>query len=319
MSAQWLVILLLGLAAGCAEHPSASDTYELAAQGVYAGALSEGSEFALVGSLNHGASLWNTGDHARLFNWSHRPGEPAELVAAGFSPDGARAITSDPRTLVVWDTHSGEALASWTTPAAALDVALASDGRVLMGLQDHSAVLFDAQSGRHLRTFLHQGAVGTVALSDDGKWALTGSDDETAVLWDAASGERVHAFEHDNPVRVVALSAQGRYAFSASQGRQVTVWNGASGEPVVEISKRNPGVTSARFSRDERFLLLGYVNRTVELWDLTTGRCSERWQSRTLNPWRPSGSAVLAVGFADSASQYFALAGDGRLLALRRS
>jgi WD40 repeat protein len=315
----FLVTLMTAALGACGSRTSPSAAYELAAQGVYTGALSGQSELALVGSLNHGASLWHRREHARLFTWNHREGEFSQLVAVEFSPDGTRAVTTDPRTLVVWDTESGASLAYWTTPGAALDVAIAADGRVLMGLSDHSAVLFNAATGAHVHTFLHEGVVGNVALSDDGRWALTGSDDATAVLWNTSSGDTVHRWQHDNPVRVVALSARGRYAFTASQGRRVTVWNGASGDEALRVAERNRGVTSAAFSADERHLLIGYVNRTVELWDVTTGRRLERWKAGARNPWRPTGSAVLAVGFSASPQRFFALAGDGRLLELSRS
>lgn len=310
-----LLLLLPAALSGCGA-PSPGAAYELAAQGLYAGALSARSELALVGSLNHGASLWRTAEHARLFNWNHQQGEFAQLVAGAFSPDGTRAVTTDPRTLAVWDTASGTSLAYWTTPGAARDVAITDDGRVLMGLADHSAVLFDSASGRHLQTLLHQGPVGSVALSEDGRWALTGSDDSFAVLWDTASGSAVHRLAHVNPVRVVAVSAQGRYLFTASQGREVRVWDGAGGEPLLQIAERNPGVTSARFSPDERLLLIGYLNRRVELWDLSSGARVQRWDAGARNPWHPTGGAVLAVGFSPSPQRFYALAGDGRLLTL---
>lgn len=312
------IALLLAALWGCSGKPTPSASYELAVQGAYTAALSGQSELALVGSLNHGGSLWRTGEHARLFSWNHERGEFSDLVAAEFSPDGTRAVTSDPRTLVVWDTSSGDALAYWTTPGAALDVAIADDGRVLMGLSDHSAVLFDAGDGSHVHTLLHEGVVGSVALSADGRWALTGSDDDTAVLWDTASGAALHRFHQDNPVRVVALSAAGRFAFVASQGRTVAVYDGASGDRVLLLAERNRGVTSARFSADERYLLVGYVNRTVELWDVTTGQRVQTWRTPARNPWQPTGAAMLAVGFSASPNRFYALAGDGRLLELRR-
>lgn len=311
------LLLLCLLLAGCGGPPP-SAAYDLAAQGLHTAALSGESELALVGSLNHGGSLWRTREYARLFNWNHRQGEFSQLVAGAFSPDGTRAVTTDPRTMVVWDTASGAALAYWTTPAATLDVAIANDGRVLMGLADHSAVLFDAGSGRHAHTFVHQGVTGSVDLSRDGRWALTGSDDTTAVLWDTASGEVVHRFAHDNPVRVVALSAKATYAFTASQGQAVTVWNGASGVAAFQLAARNRGVTSARFSDDERHLLVGYVNRVVELWDVSRGQRLQSWNPGGRSAWLPTGSAVLAVGFSVSPGRFYALGGDGRLLELER-
>ena len=207
-----LTLALALAAAGCSGDSKPSASYELAAQGVYAAALSSGSELALVGSLNHGGSLWNTGSYARVFNWNHRAGEFSELVAAEFSPDGTRAVTTDPRTLVVWDTRSGDALAFWTTPSAALDVAIANDGRVLMGLEDHSAVVFDADSGAHLETLLHEGVVGSVALSADARWALTGSD-----------GRDRGAVERRQPARLCTGSCRTiRSAWSPCPPRAVT-------------------------------------------------------------------------------------------------
>lgn len=314
-----ILSLVAVLLSACDGRGAPEAAHELAVQGVYSGALSENSQLALVGSLNHGASLWRTSEPVRLFDWNHRQDDYSDLVATAFAPDGTRAVTTDPRTLVVWDTASGEALAHWATPGAARDVALSADGRVLIGLSDHSAVLFDAGSGDHLHTLLHEGVVGTVALSDDGRWALTGSDDNSAVLWNADTGETVHRLQHDNPVRAVAVSSQGRYLFAASQDSRVAVYNGAEGGPVLLLGERIRGVTSARFSDDERLLLVGYVNRTVELWDVTAGRRLERWHAGSRNPWRSHGSAVLAVGFAATAGRYFALSGDGRLLELRRS
>ncbi len=304
----------------CSDGDSPAASYELAAQGIYTGALSPNSEFSLIGSLNHGASLWRTRDRERLFNWSHQQGTYADLVSTGFSADGTRAVTTDPRTLVIWDTVSGEAMAYWTTPAAVLDVALISDGReVFMGLEDHSAILFDAEAGAHLHTFLHEGVVGTVAASNDGLWALTGSDDSTAVLWNLTDGTATHTFTHSNPVRVVALSAKGRYAFTASHQQLVAIWDGVSGQRIHTLTTKNRGITSASFSTDERLLLVGYVNRAVELWDAASGKRLKRWSTDGRNLWHPSGSAILAVGFANSPGNFYALAGDGRLMLLSRS
>jgi len=307
-------VVLLGLLAGCGDTPPAQ-TKKLAAQGIYTGALSNDSQYALVGSLNHGASLWNASDHERLYNWSHEAGKVTDLVAAGFSPDGSRAVTTDPRTLVVWDTASGSALAYWTTPAAVLDVSVLAGDRVLMGLKDHSAVLFDAESGDHLHTLLHEGVVGSVAATDDGRLALTGSDDETARIWSLETGEQLALFQHDNPVRVVALSSSGRLAFSAAQHQRVVVWDPQTGATLQQLSKRNTGITSARFSDDEKLLLLGYVNRRVELWNVDQGRLVDSWDAKARNPWHTTGAAILAVGFKSN-RQFYALAGDGRLVEL---
>ena len=311
--------LLVGLVAGCGGGSPAA-RYEMAERGVYTATISADGEYSLIGSLNHGASLWRNPDHERLFNWAHRSGETAELVAAAISPDGDRAATTDPRTLVLWDVTSGEALRFWATPGSVLDLDLAPTGRrVLMGLDDHSAILFDAQSGEHVHTLLHEGRVNSVDIADAGGVAITGSDDETAIVWSLESGAEQQRLQHANPVRLVALSADGRFAFTASENQLVAVWDVASGTYAFVLSTRNRGVTAARFSSDGKRLLVGYVNRNVELWDVKSGQVMSRWRTSARNPWHPTGAAVLEVAFTQTPGRYYVVSGDGVRYELRRS
>ena len=314
-----VVFVLAAVLTGCDGAAPAND-WELASQGIYTASISTDGELSLIGSLNHGASLWRNSDHERLYNWNHKAGESAELVASGISPSGARAVTTDPRTLVLWDTASGQALNYWATPGAVLDLDVVRGGRqVLMGLADHSAVLFDAESGDHVYTFLHEGRVGSVDVADRADVAITGSEDETAVIWSLASGEATHTLAHDNPVNVVAVSPNGRYAFTASEHQLIAIWDAATGTRRNTLSTRNTGVTTARFSADDRYLLVGYVNRIIELWDVETNRQIKRWYTAARNPWHPTGAAVLEVAFTNRAGTFYALSGDGRRFELRQS
>ena len=301
---------------GCTDNHEDA-TWEIAAQGLYAGAFSANANLALVGSLNHGASLWRMQDKERLFNWSHSSGEFAQLVAASFSPDASRAVTTDPRTMVMWNTQTGTALQYWATPGAVLDVAVLHDNqRVLLGLKDHSALLFDAVTGSYQATFLHAGAVGTVAVSNDGEYALTGSDDETAVLWSIATGKKVHTFTHGNPIREVAISPSSKYSLTAAQGDIVAIWDNQSGKMLHQLHRGlYHGVASASFSADDSLLVLGYTNRQVALFDVQRGTELRTWDSGTKHAMRATGAAVIDVAFATDQAVIYALVGDGRLLA----
>ncbi len=312
---------MIGLLTACGDSDKPSASWSLAAQGFYSGALSDNGQLAVVGSLNHGASMWRILDQERLFNWAHERGEYVELVAADFSPDGSRAVTTDPRTLVLWDTQSGRALNYWATPGAVLDVALLGDNRhVLMGMDDHSALLFDAESGGYEFTFLHEGEVGSVSVNQDGEYALTGSDDHSAVLWSLNSGEAIHTFRHDNPVRAVSLSPAATYSFTAAQGDLVAIWHNDTGQRLHTLYDGiNHGVVTARFSADERLVAVGYTNRQVALFDVATGNKLQNWDPGTRHPMRATGATILEIAFADNAATLYALAGDGRLLQLRRS
>jgi WD40 repeat protein len=315
----WLFISILSVA--CSNSDAPTGTWELAAQGFYAGAISDNAGLAVVGSLNHGASMWRLDDRERMFNWSHAAGEAVELVAADFSPDGSRAVTTDPRTLVLWDTTSGRALNYWATPGSVLDVELLSDNRhVLLGLDDHSAVLFDAQNGAYESTFLHEGKVGAVDIDAKGELAITGSDDHTAILWSLNNAEAIQTYRHDNPVRAVAISPNATYSFTAAQSDLVAIWQNNSGQLLHELHNGiNHGVVTARFSADESMLAVGYTNRRVALYDVLTGRLIQSWDPGTRHAMRATGATIVEIAFAENSNTLYALAGDGRLLQLRRS
>lgn len=264
-------MLLLALV-GCSDSDDPARTWEVAAQGVYSTALSNNGELVVVGSLNHGASLWRAPDHERLFNWAHPSEVPTELVATNFSPDSSRAITTNPRTLVLWDAVTGKALSYWTTPASVLDVALFNNNRnAILGVDDHSALIFDATTDAYLQTLLHQREVGSIALSYDGTLALTDSDDHTAVLWRLNDASKINVFQHGNPVRAVALSPSGKISFTVAQGDLIALWNNVTGERTHTLCQGpNHGVISARFSSDETLLAVGHTNRLTYLYMMSS-------------------------------------------------
>ena len=312
-------VILTGIFITACGGETPARSWELADQGLFTGAFSNQSQMAIIGSMNHGASLWRMTDKERLFNWSHQNGEFTDIAAAGFSPDSTRAVTTQARTLVFWDTQTGAALQYWGTPGVVLDVALLNDNRhVLMGLKDHSALLFNAQTGSYQQTLLHEGEVSVVAVSFDGELAITGSDDHKATIWKLNDGTPLHEFSHGSPVRAVAISPQGTYAFTSAKRDLVAIWHVESGRRLHVLHDGiNNGASTAVFSDDERFLAVGYANRRVALFDVSSGALIKEWDIGTKLPLARSAAAIIEIGFGATANIILALAGDGRLLELR--
>ncbi|MEM6709280.1 MAG: PQQ-binding-like beta-propeller repeat protein [Pseudomonadota bacterium] len=306
------VALVVGLAiSGCGDD--ATRSVPLAAQGLYTAALSTTGDLALVGSLNHGASLWKSDAHERVYSWNHSDDDFSALNAADIADDGRFAVTADPRTLVVWNIETGAAESFWATPGAVLDLALDTDGaRVLMGLEDHSAVYFDAESGAHLYTFLHEGEVTSVDLTRDGETALTASEDGTAKVWDLTSGELRLKIATGGPLRVATLSADGHWLLLAARNAEVDLIDLKAGRRSSRIYRRNPGIVSARFDASGTLLALGLANRAAQIVDVGTGMLLEKLhlpQSPTLGR---GGRAVLDLAFTRRGG-LLAISGDGRL------
>ncbi|MFC6670839.1 hypothetical protein [Marinobacterium aestuariivivens] len=146
--AAWMAAMLAVLLAGCGRAEAPQQWHEYATQGAYSASLSELGRYALIGSINHGGSLWDTRRNARLFSWNHHQGEFTNIVTSAISQDETFAVTAGQQDLVLWSLISGGPVWYWSSPAEilALDLAPNAD-HALMGLANHEAVYFDIKQG----------------------------------------------------------------------------------------------------------------------------------------------------------------------------
>jgi len=313
-----LMVLLLGLTlAACDKAEKPTERWETAVQGLYTAALSNDGKYGIVGSIQHGASLWDMKRKERLFNWNHAKGQYTLLSSAAFSPDGHFAATASDRTIVLWETATGAPVWFWTSPGDILSMALTPNGDyAALGLDNHTAVLFDIKNGGVKRTFNHNGKVRSVSLSDDGTLLLTGSDDETAKLWNLQSGKELQRWQHNNQLITTALSSSGKYAFTAAQADKAIIWNAQSGQKVQTLPIKTgsyivgAAYTAARFSEDGNKLMTGTNSQLVQLWDIKTGGQLKRWKITKKDKWKPSSATVLSAAFT-TGGKYVAIGSNG--------
>lgn len=305
------------LALGCDQAAEPEQQLEVASRSVSAGALSQGGSLALIGSAYHGGSLWNLEQSARLFNWNHAEGEYSLLTAAGFSPEGDWALTSDGTTLVLWDTTTGAAQHYSSSPAEVFDLALGPEGDfALLGLSNRRAELYNAKRGGVVHSLAHSGPVTSVSMSADGRLALTGSDNGRAILWDLINGQVLKQQSYDSEIQLVRLSSNGTRALSSTryQGAQIwspeddTIWSLPLSE---ERLKRGLRITAARFSDDGDYLLTGRAPGLVELWDLNSRALMYSWRLPKRKAWQPTATVVMDLSFTQDLNRYRALSSDG--------
>ncbi|SMF12266.1 hypothetical protein SAMN02745866_00767 [Alteromonadaceae bacterium Bs31] len=311
-----LSIILLLQACMQAEQPAHS--LEVAVKGMHSGALSEHGELAVIGSINHGGSLWRIQSEERLFNWNHRKGEFSTIVAADFSSDGRWALTADPAALVLWNTQSGEGTRYWNAPGEILDAELGPGANTaLLGLSDHSAVLFDIQKGGIKQTLRHGNRVRSVDMTEDGRLALTGSEDYTATSWDLNSGKMIASLKHEDEVQLVKLAKDASIALSVSKYDKALLWEPRSGNIIGEVPlkaehlKRGLSFTSAAFNKDNSYLLTGRPDQVVQLWKIPELYEVQRWRLPKRDKWKPTSASVIALSHSSDPNIFFALASNG--------
>lgn len=305
------------LLAACSGGSPPTASFEVAVQGLYSAELSDDSSRTIIGSINHGGSLWQTQQDERQFNWNHKQGDYSHIIASAFSPDLNYAITATPQTMVLWDANSGAGLSYWTAPSEILDISLLPDAQLaLLGMVDHSAALFDVRNGGVQQVFYHEGRVTAVDIDTERNRVLTGSEDYSARLWNMQTAEQLQRWEHKDEVQLVQLSPDGTLAFSMAKYDKAALWDTETGAlkgtiPLTSTAiSRGLVFTAVAFSADSQYLLTGTSNRIVQLWSINSLKEIKRWTMPKRNAVAPTSAAILALGFGQS-NQYYAITSDG--------
>lgn len=302
--------------AGCDSGDAPSAWKEYALRGAYTASISTEGTYSVIGSFDHGGSLWELDNHERLYNWNHRANTPSIIAATAFSPEESYAATADQQNLVLWSLSTGQAEGFWSSPAEIMQMDLSPNGNyALLGLANHTAVYFDVKRGGVKRTFRHDARVRSVDLSDDGSLALTGSDAYKVKLWSVETGELLQELTLGNVVDTVALSPNKKTAFSSGSLDKAIIWDIDSGNEIhtlsniASFSQKRISYLSARFSPDSQQLLTGTASGLVQLWDVNTGEELKSWRVHRRDTYGPVQAGVYAVGFGQG--KYYALASNG--------
>ena len=243
---------------------------------IYSVAFSPDGKFALTGSQDGTARLWNIQNDKVVRRFlGHKGG----VSGVAFSPDGKSILTGgNDGTVRLWDEATGEQLRLFAGHAGGISaVAFSPDGQyVLSASGDKTAQLWDARTGQAIRTFIgHADFVSSVAFSPDGHYVLTASFDKTARLWDAASGDPIRTFTENTDlgrVTSAAFSPDGKYIVTGSDDHTARLWDAATGQGICIFTGHTDSVNAVAFSPDAKQVLTGSKDNTARIWDAPTCR-----------------------------------------------
>lgn len=213
------------------------------------------------------------------------------VTAVAWSPDSTRiASASYDKTVRIWDVSTDDNLFTYRGHSdRVLSVAWSPDGkRIASASTDRTVQVWDAATGGSI--FTHAGhtsrQVNAVAWSPDGKLIASAGDDNTVQIWDLATGNRIFIYrDHTDCATAVAWSPDGKRIASGSNDRTVRVWDpGKETKQNIFTYLLSPyrsnymyrhhrgRINAVVWSSDNRRVASASADRTVRVWDATTGR-----------------------------------------------
>ncbi len=287
---------LLLLLTACSEDKQALDTWVHADTGSYSAAISADGKRLLTGEIGGFARVWDLQSNQVEYSLQHENGSDSGVIAADFSALGDVVVTIEPNSLARWAVQSGRLTGYWSWPNLT-DVAVSADGRyALIGSRDNQAVYFDMVAGKMRYVFAHHEKITSVALSKDGRYALTGSDDWHASLWDLSNGEHLWSKNMKYKIALVALSDDGELALANAYTGDAHIYATAGeGSLLTRLDEVKMTLVSADFSDDNRLLATGRVARSIDIWDVSSGKREQGWVPKARNSVQPDSATILAL------------------------
>lgn len=148
----------------------------------------------------------------------------------------------------------------------------------IRGSNDGKLKEFCIFKGELVRVFgEHKGAVSRIDISLDGKY-IASSSDTIVKVWDYKSGTLIHCFSgHKDHVNTLAFDPESHFLASGSSNGEknecaIKIWDLKKGKLKTTKSSHWDSVTSLSFSFNGDFLVSGAYDKTVNVWDTTTGR-----------------------------------------------
>ncbi|MDF1764596.1 MAG: PQQ-binding-like beta-propeller repeat protein [Oleibacter sp.] len=312
-----ILVVAISLLTGCQTASPPVKSLEVAHQGAYSIQLNHAGTAAMVGSLYHGGSYWTLSSGSaksseRQFDWNHKADTLTNITSSAFTPDDDFVATSDGRTIVLWNTATGEAGWFWNAPGTIQDMALTSGGRwAVLGMDDYTATVFDIRNGGIRHRLSHDGIVYDVSINNAGLLAATASGDLTAAVWNLNDGSRRYEFKHKNQVKTAELSPSGRLLFTSALSEPGRLWDLNTGKLLREFTNGRGHFSAVRFSDNEQQILTGSTSGLIQLWNTRSGEEMSRWRTTDRAQWLGGNVMVEDVAFAGSL--YLASGADGQI------
>jgi WD40 repeat protein len=207
------------------------------------------------------------------------------VIGVAISHDGKQiASGGQDGTVRVWDLATAKQTHLFRVPGWNFSVAFSPDDKTLASGGGSLVQLWDLKKepSQLTASFSHSGRILGVAFSPDGKRVASAGQDGQVVMWDVAKRARLWVGTHNATAHCVAFCPDGKHLVSGGYDNDKTlvVW-AADGTKVFTLKGHTAGIVAVAVSPDGKLAASAAYDKTIRLWDLTTGKEIRRLEGHT--------------------------------------
>ena len=222
--------------------------------------------------------LWdaNSGELVRTFL-----GADEFSSSVAFSPDGNTLAAAFVTQVILWDTTSGEKIATLSGESVGTTIgynlgvgqlSFSPDGKYLATANmDGKPTIWDLDTYRKVMSLVAEMLPPKgIDYSPDGRFLTTGGDEGIVRVWDAKQGTELLTLNLGGIIHRVSYSPDGTHLAAASEDGSIKVWDAVTGE-IVSTPPRQSGMYDVTFLADGRLATAGQ-DGTTRVWDPLSGQ-----------------------------------------------